>query len=409
VTGVAPASQALKRLASEEGWRDPYAVYSDLFAGGKGQAWTDDGRLLVFGYDECLRALREQRLLVADSASHDHTHPGWREHPALRGFTNTMLYSNPPAHAMMRGLAVRAFSTHRVRALKPVVRELAVSLLDRMADLGAGGRSVDFMSEFAFRLPYAVIGRMLGVPAKDAQWIRALSARISLVTEGRRMLAGLDDADSSWLELAAYFAEHLRRRRRQPADDLISDMVQAFDRGDHQLTMDQLVGNLIFLLIAGFDTTTFLLGQGAAVGAERADLAAAVAAEPDLAAGYVEEVLRIGPPIQATSRFASTDLELGEEQLPRQTQVVLLLAAANRDPRYFDQPQRFDPGRSGPPPLSFGGGMHLCLGATLARMEASVALPLVFSRFPRISAAASPVPRRRWIVRGYDGFLVRLD
>src|SRR5262249_48423885 len=308
--------------------------------------------------------------------------------------------TNPPDHARLRRLMSGAFTSRRAFALRPAVEGLTGRLLDRMADLGAAGQPVDFMAEFAFRLPVAVIGALLGVPERDQLWFRDLSATVTVALEGTTNVALLDQADKAMDELAGYFTELIGQRRRQPAEDLITGLVQVHEASGDRLSRDELIGNLVLLLVAGFDTTTNLLGQGLRLAFEHPGHAARLRSDPDFAFGYVEETLRYEPPIQATTRWAGADLLLARTGLPTGSKVLLLLAAANRDPRRFRQPQRFDPDRVDNRPLTFGGGIHRCLGAALARMEAQIALPGVLRRFPDLVAAGPVTYRDRLVVPG---------
>ncbi|MEU6040971.1 cytochrome P450 [Actinomadura sp. NPDC047616] len=400
--------EAIAALVSPQGRRDPYPHYEAIRAHGN-LVRVDDGMLVAVGYDECVAALREPLLKVQDENSHDVIHPGWREHSSLRGFTESMLYTNPPDHSRMRRQVVGTFTARRVQELRPAVVRLVDRLLGRMADLG-GGAPVDFMAEFAFRLPVAVIGELLGVPESDQVWFRAVSAEVTLALEGITDLSRLDRADAAMDELSDYFADVIERRRRRPGTDLISALVRAHDDGadGDRLSRDELIGNLVLLLVAGFDTTTHLLGHGLHTAFEHPGFAARLRAEPGFAPGFVEETLRCEPPVQATSRWAAEDVDLMGTPVPAGTKVLVLLAAANRDPRRYPDPHRCDPDRPDNRPLSFGGGIHLCVGAALARMEAQVALPALLRRFPGLAPAGPAVYRDRWLVRGHSRLPVAL-
>ncbi|MEU0743827.1 cytochrome P450 [Streptomyces sp. NPDC006134] len=393
--------EVLTALVSPEGRRDPYPLYDALRAHG-GLVPVKPGLMAAVGYAECSRALREPRLLVQDAASHDALYPNWRSHSSLRGFTNSVLYTNPPDHSRMRRLMSGAFTPRRVAGLEPAVVRMTDRLLDRMARLGGDGAPVDFMAEFAYRLPVAVIGAMLGVPDDDQIWFRAAVEHVTVALEGVSRAADLAPADRAMDELAAYFTALIGRRRRRPADDLISALVQAHDSDGERFTEDELVGNLVLLLAAGFDTTTHLLGHGLQLAFAHPEWAARLPHDPRLAAGYVEETLRIAPPVHATSRIAGTEVDLLGTRVPAGTKVLVLLAAGNRDPRRFPEPHRFDPARPDVQPLSFGAGAHFCLGAPLARMEARLALPRLLARFPGLAPAGTPTLRDRLVVPGHD-------
>ncbi|MBG0823437.1 cytochrome P450 [Planomonospora sp. ID91781] len=397
--------EAMAALLSPEGRRDPYPRYEALRAHGD-LVRIRPGLMAAVGYAVCARALRETRLQVQDAGSYDRALPGWRSHSSLRGWTDSMLYTNPPDHTRLRRLVSGAFTFRRVTALRPAIERMTGRLLDRMAELGAGGAPVDFMQEFAFRLPVGVIGALLGVPEDDQGWFRTAAADVTLALEGTTDASVLGTADKAMDELSAYFAGLIARRRRHPADDLISDLVRVHDTDGSRLGEHELTGNLVLLLSAGFDTTTHLLGHGLKLALEHPACAARLAAEPGFAEGHVEESLRFEPPVQATTRWAAADLDLLGTHVSAGTKVVILLAAGNRDPRRFDRPDVFDPERPDNQPLSFGGGAHFCLGAALARLEARIALPMLLRRFPGLAAAGPAVHRDRWLVRGHDAFPV---
>ncbi|GAA0381192.1 cytochrome P450 [Microbispora corallina] len=407
VTGLAGSpAELMATLVSSEGRRNRHAVYDALRAHG-GVVAAGEGLLAVLGYAECLRALREPKLRVQDERSHDVVHPGWRSHSSLRGFTDWMLYTNPPDHTRLRRLVTGAFTARRVAALQPAVERLTDRLLDRMDTAAAGGTPVDFMAEFAFRLPVAVIGVLLGVPEDDQVWFRAAAAEVTLALEGLTDLSRLARADAAMDELSAYFTALVEERRRRPADDMLSALVRVHDDDGDRLSGDELIGNLVLLLVAGFDTTTNLLGHALRLAFEHPAHAARLReGEPGFAAAYVEETLRVEPPVQATSRWAGAPFDLMGTPVPEGTKLLLLLAACNRDPRRHPDPHRFDPERPDNRPLSFGGGVHLCVGAGLARMEASVALPRLLRRFPGIAPAGAPAYRNRLVVPGFERFPV---
>jgi cytochrome P450 len=258
------------------------------------------------------------------------------------------------------------------------------------------------MTEFAFRLPVAVISDMLGVPEQDQVWFRKIAADIMIALEGINDADGLEPADVATDRLVDYFTPLIAERRRTPGDDVLSSLVRIHDSGNGLLGERALMGNLILLLSAGFDTTTHLMGHGLLQALRHPELADRLRLEPDLAAGYVEESLRFEPPVQATTRWAEEDVEILGHPVPAGTKVLVMLAAGNRDPRRFPNPGRFDPDRADIRPLSFAGGVHICVGAPLARLEAQVALPRILTRFPSLALAGTPTYRPRWLARGND-------
>ena len=402
---LGPPGEALAALTRPAGREDPYPRYEALRAHGNLVRVKPD-LVVAVGYAESDRVLREPRLRVPDAASYDRVYPGWRAHSSLRAYTDSMLYRNPPDHARMRRLVSGGFTPRRVAGLRPAVVRMTDRLLDQLAAAGAGGRPVDFIAEFASRLPIAVISGLLGVPERDHAWFRTVAADVTLALEGVTNVPGLAPADLAMDELAGYFRALIRHRRRHPAGDLVSALVREQPARGDRLSPDELVGNLMLMLTAGFETTSFLLGHGLQLALAHPRYADRLRTEPEFATGFVEELLRFEAPVQATSRWTGEAVELAGTVLPAGTKVVVVLAAGNRDPRRYHRPQVFDPDRRDVAPLSFGAGGHFCLGAPLARMEAQIALPRLLSRFPRLAVAGPPTRRDTWVGRGLDRFPV---
>ncbi|WP_445282544.1 cytochrome P450 [Streptomyces sp. DSM 118148] len=399
------AEEAWAALATNRGRQDPYPMYEAVRSQGPA-VWLGPEKLVVVGYEECDQALRDTRLHVQDAARYDASAPAWRDHSSLRAFTSSMLYSNPPDHTRLRAVVGFAFTPPKIRRLRSVIEEMTDRLLDRMAALGTTGAAVDLIAEFASRLPVAVISTMLGFPEQDQIWFRDMASTIAVSTDGFRDAAALERADRAMDEMTAYFTDLADRRRREPHDDLVTHLVHTHDDDPRRLGHDELMGTLMVLLTAGFETTSFLVGHGALLALQQPTLAERLRAEPDFVTGYVEEILRFEPPVHVTSRWAAADTELPGTAVPAGTRLTLILAAANRDARRFADPDRFDPDRRDNRPLSFGAGGHFCLGAPLARLEAQIALPRLFARFPRLTATEPPVYRDRWVVRGLEAFPV---
>ncbi len=405
---VLQPAELIAAMVSPPGRGNPYPLYEEMRTHGN-LIQVKPGLVAALGYAECDRALREPHLRVQDSHSYDRIYPRWREHSSLRGYTDSMLYHNPPDHARMRRLVSGGFTPRRVTALEPAIEQMTDRLLDGMAEIGADGSAVDFISEFASRLPIAVISALLGVPESDHVWFRAVAADLTLALEGINNISGLGPADAAMDNLSTYLDDLIDHRRHRPGSDIISALVQAYYTDDDRLSHEELVGNMMLLLTAGFETTTFLLGHGLLLAIEHPGFAARLREEPGFAAGYVEELLRFEPPVQGTTRWAAADVDLSGMTVPAGSKVIVMLAAGNRDPRRFDHPQRFDPDRTDVQPLTFGAGAHFCLGSPLARMEARIALPRLLRRFPQMSLAGPPIRRETWVGRGLDSLPVALE
>ena len=271
---------------------------------------------------------------------------------------------------------------------------MAQQLLD---DLDPAG--TDLVERFAWPLPITVITDLLGVDTVDhvtfARWGRAVGQALSGVVSARQARELAEAA----ADLEALFTDLLRRRRAEPRDDLVSSLATAHDDG--ALTAAELLSLCRFLLIAGFETTVNLIGSGVDRLLDHPDQWAALVADPDLARGAVEEVLRHQSPVQATTRVAGEDVELAGAALPAGSVVVLLIGAANRDPEVFADPHRFDITRTDAGEhLAFSSGAHYCLGAALARVEGEVALRAVAARFPGLRRTGPPRHRPGSVLRG---------
>ncbi|MBQ0980220.1 MULTISPECIES: cytochrome P450 [Micromonospora] len=401
------AAEALTLLMSPQGRVDPYPTYERLRAHGP-VVQAMPGMYVVTGYPEADELLRDSRLGVLDDPLRDEVWPNWRDSPAVSSIARSMLRTNPPDHSRMRRLAAGAFSPRRIAGMRDVVRAQAEELLDAIVSRAEDGAPVDVLADFAYPLPVGVICELLGVPAADRPLFRRWAGDLTGVLEPEITPEELTVADAGASELRDYFVELIVARRRAPADDLTTALVQVHDADGDRLTGDELLANLVVLLVAGFETTTNLLGNGLVVLLDHPAAAAGLRADPALAPAYVEELLRYDSPVQLTTRTSTAPVRCGGLDLPSGSTTLLLLGAANRDPRRFPDPQRFDPTRDQAHPLSFGAGPHYCLGAGLARLEAQLAFPMLLRRLPELALAEQPRHRTRLTLRGYESLLVTL-
>ncbi|NYF58456.1 cytochrome P450 [Micromonospora purpureochromogenes] len=402
------AAEALALLMSPQGRIDPYPTYERLRRYGP-VAQAGPVFYVVTGYAEVDEILRDSRFGVMDDALRDQFLPGWRDSPAVASISRSMLRTNPPDHSRMRRLAAGAFTPRRIAAMRDVVEAQADELVDAMLERARDGEPVDFLAEFAYPLPVGVICALLGVPAADRPLFRRWAADLTGVLEPEITTEELAVADRGATELRDYFAALVRARRAAPADDLTTALVQVHDADGDRLSGEELLANLVVLLVAGFETTTNLLGNGLVVLLEHPRAADALREHPDFAPGYVDELLRYDSPVQLTTRINEAPVSCGGVELPAGSWALLLLGAANRDPRRYPEPQRFDPWRPPVHPLSFGAGPHYCLGAGLARLEAQVAFPLLLRRLPGLALAGRPRHRTRLTLRGYETLPVIID
>ncbi len=398
------ATEIFAALLTPDGLADPYPLYAALHD--LGPVLAADDAVLVVGYEEIGAVLRDAAYRVPDAARFDEVRPGWRDHSSLSA--ESLLNLNPPDHGRIRSLVAKVFTARRVATLEPAVAAMTDGLLDAMAERGADGSPVEFMHDFAFLLPVTVICELIGIPERDRERFRPLATALVATLEPFMTEQQLTDADAATLELAEYFADLAARRRSEPSDDLMSALVNISDSRDGRLSDSELLENLILLLVAGFETTANLLGNGLRVALTQPRVGDAVRDGSVPVAAFIEEVLRFDSPVQFTSRRRADTAELGGVPVTPADEVITMLGAGNRDPRRFADPGRFDATRSGAGPLSFGGGAHFCLGSALARLEAAVAFRRLLTRFPGLSAAGEPVRKESLVLRGFQSLPVRV-
>ncbi len=290
-----------------------------------------------------------------------------------------MLLSDPPDHTRLRRLVSRSFTPRQVERLRPALHELVDGLLDVLAEQG----EVDFMAEFALPLPMSVIGELVGVPTGERAhlqpYVRAAAKGIEPVLSEEETEAAIEAITF----LGGYFVELLEERRSRPRDDLLTALVQARE-SDDRLTDEEITSTAILLFAAGFETTTNLLGNGLLALLRHPDQLADWRANPDIAPSAVEELLRFDSPVQFNLRTALEPADLLGEPLARGDRIVVLQGAANHDPARFAAADELDLRREGNTPLSFGWGIHHCIGAALARMEGEIAFNALLDRFRTI-------------------------
>ena len=320
------------------------------------------------------------------------------EEPVYRSMRHWMLQQDPPDHTRLRGLVVQAFTARRAEDMRPRIQQIVDVALDRVAPRGR----MDLIADFAFRLPVTVICEMLGIPEGDHPLFFA-GART-----GGRLLdpvplsrAEIDEANAGNLASAEYFHWLFDLRRREPGDDLTSQLVQAEEEGS-KLSNEELTANIILLFGAGHETTVNLIGNGLLALHRNPDQLRRLQDEPCLITNAIEELLRYDSSVQLTGRTALKDVEVGGVAVARGESVLCLLGAANRDPAAYPDPDRLDIARPNVRPLSFGGGIHFCLGAQLARIEGEVAIATLLRRFPslRLDDPAHAEWRQTFVLRG---------
>lgn len=377
-------------VATPQGRADPYGRYATLRERAPVHR-SAFGFCVLSRYDDCLQLLRAPGVgkdFSGAASALGLSDEQQAEQAAFRNDRSNMLFADPPEHTRLRRLASRAFTPRSVEALRPRV----VALVDELLD-GFGAGEVDVMDALAFPLPVTVIGEMLGVPAADRPRFRPLVRSITAMLELAITPEDLSAATAASATLEHYFAGLIGERRAHPRHDLLTRLIQAEDEGE-RLSEHELVSTAILLFAAGFETTTHLLGNGLLALVDNPAQLARLRADRGLLRSAVEELLRYDSPVQITARTAYQDLTIAGEPIEAGTTVLALLGAANRDPARFTDPDRLDVGRAESPPLSFGSGIHHCLGAALARLEAQVVLERLLDRFAAMELVGGR-PRHR--------------
>ncbi|WP_026426069.1 cytochrome P450 [Actinokineospora inagensis] len=372
---------------------DPYPLYEQIRArgplhlSGLGVWVTADHRLAN-------KVLRDRRFGVRRA---DGT-----KAPEFMPFDNSMLGLDPPDHTRLRKLTVPSLNPRRLARWRPVAERVCHELIDGML---SGRAEVNFMSAFAQRLPLRVIGDLVGIPERHRRAFFQLSRRMAYLLDGVASVAVAADVRAAIAEMTVLFTDIVAERRVEPRDDLISDLLPAVDDG--RLAMAELVPLCVFLPLAGTETTVNLIGNAVRALLLHPEQWTAFKADPALAPAVVQETLRYDTPVQQYRRIAHVDVELGDAIVPAGAELAICAGAANRDPEVYPRPERFDIGReAGPETLSFSAGIHFCLGAALARIEAEIALAAVAERLPDLRPVGQVRRRDSFIIRGMLQFPV---
>jgi cytochrome P450 len=342
----------------------------------------------VTRYDEVAACLDDHQRFssqvhkAVESAAIQNSQALIRKDPTLR---YTMINRDPPDHTRMRKLVVRAFSARRVDALRPRIEDRAQGLLDQLA-----GRAdaVDLVKDYAFPLPVGVICDLLGVPESDSQYFGSLISRLIGAAGGQQALESI-------AALKDFMSEKLDEKRVHPADDVLTGMVEAADE-ERLLSREELPAMALQLLTAGHETSIYLISGGTLRLLQHPDQLEMLHQDPTLLPNAIDELLRFDPPpVPGVFRYATEDVDVGGTVIPKGALVILSVAAANRDPHQFPGPDELDVTRQEIEHMAFGGGIHYCLGARLARLEGEIAIGSLFRRFPGLRLAI-PFEDVRW-------------
>lgn len=369
---------------------DPYPMYNGLRESSPVIYLEDSHMLILSEYEAVQQALRDKHLGHNDSP--DTTAEDIEEimrNPSMASLRRTMLLMNPPDHTRIRSLFVKAFDARSVKVMQERINTISHQLIDEFIDHRKG----DLIKLFNHPLPVIVICDMLGIPEADrASFISGTRIQGRLIDPTPMTAEELAQANQSSQESLEYFAALCDERRAHPQDDLLTALVQS-ETEHGALSKDELVSNISLLFAAGHETTVNLLGNALLALHRNPDQLALLKLKPELMPSAVEEFLRYDSSVQLSARGALVDTEVAGHRVPAGTQILTLLAAANRDPKVFADPDRLDITRNEARPLSFGGGIHLCLGAQLARLETNIALTALLERLPNLALSNIDTPQ----------------
>jgi len=339
-------------------------------------------------YDDVVTSLRDPRY------GRDGFAPLLKANYELEGsegdFPRSMLWRDPPDHTRLRALVNKAFTPRVIEGMRTRIQTIVDGLLDKVQ----GARSMDVIDDLAYPLPVTVICEMLGVPIGDQDAIRGWSSDIARSLDAIGLVGDPDivaRGAKARRHLADYFLRLLPERRKHPQADLLSLLIAVEEQGD-KLNEGELLAMCLLLFIAGHETTVNLIGNGTLALLEHPDQMAKLKDDPALIASAIEELLRYDSPVQRTARITNADVEIGGRKIPSGSMVVATIGAANRDPSHFPDPDRLDIARSENRHVSFGFGIHFCIGAPLARVEGQIALGTLLRRMPGLALQAGATP-----------------
>jgi cytochrome P450 len=381
---------------------DPYPLYARVRQ--RGLVRSPLGAFIAADHATVASVLRDRRFSSSPTHQRGYRPPSYPPGDPRAGLPDgDLLNLDPPDHTRLRRLVSGAFTPRAIAELEPWIREVTNRLLTA-ADDAAG---FDLIDALAFPLPIAVICHLLGVSAEDQAQFRAWGHDVAATLDPQTAAAARTQSRTAEAELTGYLQNLVRERRAQPDDTILSALIAAEEEGD-RLSSGEVVRMAFLLLIAGFETTVNLIGNGSVALIGDSDSWDRLRQDPALVPTAIEEMLRFDSPVQMTSRIATEEVELGDSAIPAGRAVLVAIGGANRDPEVFEQPDEFridrpDPGRH----LSFSLGLHHCLGAALARLEGRIAIEELTRRYPALELADRPTRRSQLVLRGFESIPVR--
>jgi len=384
------------RHLSPEFYANPYPVYHALRAHEPVKRMPD-GSLFLTRFRDVQAVYRDPKTFSSDKTVE--FRPKYGDSPLYTHHTTSLVFNDPPRHTRVRKLIAGALTARAIAAMEPGLVQLVDGLLDAAAERGR----IDLIGDFASAIPVEIIGNLLDVPHAERAPLRDWSLAILGALEPSLTDAQFERGNRAVSEFVDYLRGLVARRRREPGDpqhDVLTRLIQG-EAGGEQLSEEELLQNCIFILNAGHETTTNLIGNGLVTLTEWPDQRAALLAEPSLIESAIEECLRYESSNQLGNRMTTVDTEIGGQPVARGTPVTLCIGAANRDPEQFAEPDRFDIRREPNRHLAFGFGIHQCAGLSLARLEARIAIGRFVRRYPSYRLDGQPTRGGRVRFRGF--------
>ena len=384
----APVGTFELELDSPDYLVNPYPAYDGLLAAGGFWQHPETGTVYIGNYADVLAMLRDFKRLRRQSPGRNPLNRTGGEPNAVETIINDWLvFKDPPSHTRMRSVIKHAFTTRRITELGPLIERTTDALLDDLA----GQSEIDALNDLAYLLPIIIITEMMGIPIEDREifkgWSRAFARAVD-----RGLPEDIERGIPACIEFTEYFQRLVAERREEPKDDLVSVLIKVQET-EEPITDNELIANCINLVFAGHETTKNLIAASMFLLHEHPEEQAKLRANPALTEGAVEEFLRMEAPVQMITRWTCEEMTVAGRKLPADQDVVGMVGAANRDPAKFPNPHALDVERHPTQHLSFGGGIHICLGNNLARLETTIFVNRFLERYPEFAVSGKAVWR----------------
>ena len=380
--------------------QNPYPFYETCLAKGGKVFWEDYKMVSLFKYDDVSNILKDRRFgrECPEEKKQDHRK---ELAPFYELEDHSMLQLEPPKHTRLRGLVLRAFTSRKVNSMAAEIETLCAQLIQNFSS-----NQVNILNEYANKIPVIIIARLLGVPEEMSDQLLRWSNDMVMMYQARRTVKHEERAIKASKEFSAFMRSYVEERRSKPKDDLITHLISAEENGE-KLTTDELITTCILLLNAGHEATVHSLGNGIKVLLENKKITIDWQSEIKINQ-LIEEILRFDPPLHIFTRYAYDQIDIGDYTLKKGDEVALVLGATGRDKTLWSDPEYFDPNRIIKKNTAFGGGIHFCVGAALARLEMQIALPMLFTKYPKMELAEKPRYADVYHFHGLEKLLVNL-